>query len=414
MNRIAILFLLGISLPAYGAESLHDQFDSTQKINGIFEMGQQGRLRVNGALFDQSHDFPNDLRIIDNNGTQWPFFLHIPQETQDKETLVPNILNRSFVSGDESYLQFDLVLPTAKDTNGRHNQIELITSGEDYVRRVEIYTGNPPAGLMATGYLIDFPRQRNARNQIIRYPDSDTSRLHIRIYSNALDANETFDIIASNFHYRTLPVQADREIVGFQELDVPESEKNDNAQTHILDLKYINRPVEFITFKTSRTSFARSVAVYGRNTLLDSWIWEGGGTIYSLENDHEIEIELEAASRFLKVQIFHYDDTPLPLEALELAALPRSLVFEAASAGEAELCFGSLKTEAPRYDLIQRIDQKTIPQLVTYSTQQTITKTKTETQPWCNHPKLFSGLAVGFVSLLVLWVITRMFRNMST
>ena len=406
-----IFLLLGLALAAHAEEArLQSRFELTQEIEGTFTAGQRGRLPVAGDVFGQAHDFPNDLRIIAADGSQWPFFLYVPKETAETKTLDLEILNRSWVGGNKPYLQFDLVIPPSDGPARIHNRLELVTTGRDYVRRVEIHAGNAEPGHMASGYLIDFSRQRNARNQTIRYPDSDIQRLRVRIYSNAQSSHETFALTSARMRYRSA-AKPERKTVNFVEMELSEREQEKNADTWILDLGNKDRPVEFITFDSPNQSYARCVSVYGRNTDHEPWKWVGGGTIHVLTGERKTEVKLCATDRFLKVHVFHYDDPPLTIDAIHLEAISRYLVFEAATDGPAELCFRAWDVKAPRYDLKGRLESKEISMMSVFQTQETTTNPAAKKQPWWKYSKGLGGLAVGGVSLLVLWIIASMLRQ---
>ncbi len=412
-SRIALVLLLCLAPGIAGAgEILPSRFERVREIDGTFHAGQRGRLRVADDVFGQSRNFPKDLRIFAADGTQWPFFLHVPQETATAKTLTPEIRNRSFVAGDAPYLQFDLVVPQVDGQPLVHNRMELATSGRDFVRRVEVFTGDPgqSTGHMASGYLIDFSRQRDAKNRTIRYPDSDAARLHVRIYSNAQSADEKFNLVSASLRYRTV-APVDRETVGFTTLDLPERERQKDAQTQILDIGETDRPVEAIVFDVGNGSYARCISVYGRNSDREPWQWVGGGEIHALDGDKESTVALKARDRFLKVHVFHYDDQPLAIASVRLEAIPRYLVFEAVSDGSASLFFRAWNAKPPRYDLKGRIEKEAMAGLPLFQMRDAVPNQAAKAQPWRKYSKWLGILAVGAVSLLVIWIITSMLRQ---
>lgn len=407
---ILLAFCLTLPIAKADEKNLQQRFELIHPINGTFSAGQQGRIVVPDDVFAQSHNFPHDLRIFDDGGTQWPFFLYEPKQREVNKTLTPEVLNPSFVEG--AFLQFDLVVPAVDDAIPVHNQLELKTSGRDFVRRVEIF-GDTPQGLLATGYLIDFSRQRNAQSNTIRYPDSDLDRLYVRIYPNAQEADETFELISASLHDRT-KVQEKRETVHATPLDVPENERAEDAQTQLLDIGHENRPVEWITFDVTNESYARSVAIYGRNADREPWSWVGGGEIHALADDTQNTIRLSAQHRYLKVRIYHYDDAPLQLRQIQLEATPRQLIFEAATTGKASLYYRAWNIYSPRYDLEDRIEKKSVTTLPSYSLKSATPNVTAKKQPWRKYSKVLGALAVSAVSLLVMWVIVSMLRQNTT
>jgi hypothetical protein len=411
--HLTLLLFSGLALSAFAEEKdLRPRFELACGIEGSFAVGQRGRVAVPADVFGQTRDFPNDLRILADDGTQWPFFLHRLCETIETGELEPEILNRSFVSGREPYLQFDLVIPRSGEKQCVHNQLELATSGHEFVRRVEVYSDEPEKarGLVAVGHLIEFSRQRGARNRTLRYPASDSDRLHIRIYSNARKADEAFSLTAVKLRYRTA-AEVDHETVDAVEMTVSDREKEKAAQTRMFDLGVENRPVGFISFNVETPAYARCVSVYGRNTDHEPWKWVGGGAIHALEDDRQTEIKLKAGHRFLKLHVFHYDDQPLAIRSIRLEAVPRYLVFEAASAGPAGLYYRAWDIKPARYDLKGRIKPESIAKLPVFQTRDAEPNDVAKTQPWRKYSRVLGMLSVAAVSLLVIGIIAGMLKQ---
>ncbi len=393
-----------------GADTSPARFDLERPLERTFEAGRQGRVLVDGDVFGQARNFPNDVRIFDSEGVQWPFFLYEPRATVVKKSIGLNILNSAWVSDPEPYLQFDVAIPDVDGKTPVHNRLELITSGHAFVRRVEIFAGTEPSGHMASGYLIEFSGRHDARNGLIRYPDSDLARLRVRIYPNAQSAGETFEVAGAYLQHLT-EKDAEREAVPFTEQPVDNREQKDEAQTYVLDIGHANRPVEFIHFDVNDRSYTRCVSVYGRNNGNEEWRRVGGGEIHALPDDRNDTVKLQARYRFLKVQVYHYDDQPLDIATMRLEAIPRYLVFEAAAENTASLYFRGWDITAPRFDLRDRIKDDEIDSLPIIGTGETRPNAMAKVQPWRKYSKLLAGLAVGAVSLLVIWIIAGMMRQ---
>ena len=361
-------------------------------------------------MFGQARSFPNDVRLFDADGTQWPCFLHIPKESVTSESVGLAILNTAWVDGHAPYLQFDILIPKVNGAVPVHNRIELRTTGSDFVRRVEIFKDSASGGHMASGYLLEFPSRNDAHNRVIRYPDADVGRLHIRIYPNAQAAGETFDISDAHLQHRT-ETTVEYEAVPYTELEVEDREQTEGAQTRILDIGDEHRPVEQIRFAVADASYARCISVYGRNDEHEPWSRVGGGEIHLLQEDRNDTIRIQARARFLKLVIYHYDDQPLDLQSVELEAVPRYLVFEAQSARPASLYYRAWDMTAPRFDLKSRmnnVDTKTLPLVALENAQP---NELVKSNPFRKHGRLLAGVAVGAVSLLVVWIILGMLRN---
>jgi hypothetical protein len=394
-----------------GADEIAVRLELCRPVLGSPEIGAKGRLLIPGDVFDQSLNFPADLRILDEAGTQWPFFIMTPTDRTLSEKRVPQLLNKAFVGGREPHWEFDLLLPE-KDRLAVHNRLEINTSGRDFVRRVEIFraaeTGTQPH--LTSGYLICFPENRDARNQTVSYPDSDAVRLHVQVYTSAKNADETFDIHDVAI-YCLNKVPAEREAVAAARCPVPAKETVDRTQTFILDTGFKNRPVEFITFDVAGTSFVRCVSVYGRNAENEPWQSAGGGEIHRLEKDVETTIRVQAAYRWIKVDIQKDDNLPLDIRGIRLEAVPRYMIFEAASKAPARLCFRGWDIPVPGYDLKRRIPEVGALALPVFATGPTEPNKETRASSFRKYSKVLGVAAVGAVSLLTVWIIISMMRR---
>ena len=415
LKPIATFLLLFIGSLASNAapEKLDAKLEMSQGIDGEFEPGQRGKLLVPDTAFDHCYHFPQDVRILATDGTQWPFFLYVPYSKTIDRTIEAEILNQSFVKGHHPYYQADIVIPLTEAGVLNHNQIEISTTGSNFIRQVKLYSNveNQPQALMTTGYLINDARHRNAENKIVRYPKSDLSRLHLRIYTNAKDNSESFELDKVSIKYST-HLESAQERVDYSEVELPPNEVDDKAQVLILDTHTRNRPIESIVFDIRNNSYHRSVSIYGRDESYEPWDWVAGGIIHSWDNDVENTLKFGTKHRYLKVKIFHHDDLPLDIGSITLEALPRYFVFEAVTAGRANLHYGNPTVERPRYDLRQRLTDETVEQLPVY---QTLEPPHEETSGiffWKRYSKLLGTGAIALVSLLVIGVIFSMMRQM--
>jgi len=377
--------------------------------------GARGRFRIPGNVFDQSRNFPADLRILDEKGTQWPFFIAKPSDRILSEKKIPQVLNKAFVGGAEPHWEFDLVMPEEMP-GAVHNQLEISTSGNDFVRRVEI-SRSKEGGLSArlgSGYLVSFPNNQNARNNRITYPNTDVARLHVNVFTSAKNADEHFEVRRVAIYYQN-KISAEREPVGATRCFVPENETDKRTQMFILDSGFQKRPVEFITFEVADASFARCVSVYGRNVENEQWRNAGGGEIHRFEKGEKTTISVRAPYRWIKIAVRQDDNLPLDVQSIRLAAIPRYLVFEAASELPARLCFRGWDIPAPRYDLKRRISEVT--SLTWPVVELEGMQPNAQEDPssfYRKYSSLIGAAIIGGVSLLVIWIIISMMRRQSS
>lgn len=413
MKKAPFVFLMMAAVCAQGEKpALASRFELCCPLAARLEKGARGRLRIPGAVFDQSRNFPADLRILDDAGTQWPFFIAKPADRTLSEKQIPKMLNKAFVGGTQPHWEFDLVMPEAA-SGAVHNRLEISTSGNDFVRRVEI-SRSKAGGLSAhlgTGYLVSFPDNRDARNNSIAYPDTDAPRLHVAVFTSAKNADEQFEVLRVAVTCQDR-IAAEREPVAATRCPVPENEAGRRTQTFILDSGFKKRPVEFITFDVTDVSFARSVSVTGRNAENEPWQNAGGGEIHRFEKGEETSISVRAAHRWIKIEVRQDDNLPLDIQAVRLEAIPRYLAFEAAGGMPARLCFRGWEIPAPRYDLKTRTSEAaalTWPMIELQGMQPNAPVSSISL--YRKYSGLIGAVIIGGVSLFVIWIIIRMMRQ---
>lgn len=369
--------------------------------------GELGRLRIPGDVFDQATRFPADVRILDEAGTQWPYFIVTPTDRTVSKKHTPQILNKSFVSGAEPHWELDLIMPGSGEPTV-HNQLEISTTGRDFIRRVEIFHG--ASAHLASGYLIDLSGHPDARNSTVAYPDSDAKRVHLKIYTSAKTTDDSFEVHQVSAYYLDR-IPAERESVPAVNGPVPETEQSERNQTFILDTGFRNRPVEWITFDIADSSFVRAVSIYGRNAETDSWSSAGGGEIHRLGTDTSTTVSVRAPYRWIKIVTRQDDNLPIDVKDIRLEAIPRYFVFEAASDLPARLCFRGSEIRSPVYDLNRRLSESEALALPVYTLNPSTDNAVCSPCIFKKYAKVFSGIAVGAVSLLTIWVILRMMRH---
>jgi hypothetical protein len=413
MKKIVLAICAAAALCARGDDKgIAARLELSRQLSGSPAQGAAGRLRIPGDVYDQCRNFPADLRILDEDGTQWPFFILTPTDRTLSEKRVPQILNKAFVAGRDPRWEFDLVMPE-EPRGAVHNRLEITTSGRDFVRRVEISRdteGGAPAHL-GSGYLIGFPNNRNARNDTVSYPDSDAARMHVRVFPSAKNADESFSIQTVSVYARN-KILAEREPVDATRGPVSEKERTEHSQTFLLDTGFKNRPVEFITFEVADPSFVRCVSVSGRNAENEPWRSAGGGEIHRLENDEEPTVRVRAPYRWIKVEIRQDDNLPLDVQEIRLEAIPRYIVLEASTEQPARLCFRGWDVPSPRYDLKKRLAEPAALALPVYELEsQTLNVQGAAPSFFEKYARILGSIAVGAVSLLTVWILIRMMRR---
>lgn len=408
----AIVVLVAVT--GYSAEpDLRAKFAWRQAIAGGGETGALYRIQTPHEVFDGCRCFPYDLRILDAAAHQWPFYVFTPEEKIITETVPTKTINASVMEKKDRYVRQDVVIPAeAKSGKPReHNQVIVRTPGSDFVRRVEVYGSENQKdwGLIGAGYLVDHSRDVRVCNKIVRYPASTFPFLQIRVYPNAQNAAEKLalqGLVVAN----SAETPGEYEDVPLRKAEVPKKDLKEGCQVVVFDVEAKNRPIDRLVIKADNREYARSLRIFGRNEETNAWRWVADAEIHRLGESVQDTLSLKGfAFRFLKVELFNYDDKPLHDLSVKAQAVPRYLVTES-QGGEAVMYYGALDVEAPRYDLHRRRgDEEAAAPLLRLRdrTDNQFQKTSGfgKFGPW-----LAAG-AVGLVSLLVIWIIVNMLKK---
>lgn len=409
-----ILFLLLMALTGYSAEpDLRMKFAWRQAIVGGEETGVLYRIRTPREVFDGCRKFPSDLRILDGAARQWPFYVFTSEGKTVAETVPTKTVNASVVEKEDRYVRHDLVIPTEAESGKRreHNQVIIRTPGSDFVRRVEVYGSENQNdwGLLGVGYLVDHSRDVRVCSKIVRYPVSTFPFLQIRVYPNAQNATETLTVqgvLVAN----SVEVPGEYEDVPLREADVSEKDLKEGCQVVVFDVEAKNRPIERLIIWADDREYARSLRISGRSEETNTWRWVADAEIHRLGESVQDTLSLKGfAFRFLKVELFNYDDKPLHDLRVEAQAVSRYLVTES-QGGSAILYYGALDVEAPRYDLRRRRDDEEAA--VTPFLR--LRDRENQFQKPAGFGKYGPWLAVGtvgLVSFLVIWIIVNMMKR---
>ena len=369
--------------------------------------GAAGRVRIPGAAFEHL----SGLRIFDSEENEWPYFILRPADGTELRRHTPELINRAFSAGREPYWEFDLIIDS-EFAGTLHNALEVITDGDDFIRRVEISRAGEDGFPLqiAAGYLTGGGVRAGSKNNTVSYFATDADRLHVRVYTNAKNIDETFSIrsVAVYFFEKVI---AERETVTAESVTVPKGDLRPKIDSRIFDTGFVKRPIDFLTIETPDASFVRRVSVSGRNSEDEPWQWIGGGEISRTKTREQIELSVRAAHRWLRVEIFNEDNRPLNIDGILFEARARYLVFEAGSALPAALYFAGGTSARPDYDLSKRISESRAAGLPLYETGALETHQIAEKILVANYTKIIVPAVIGLVSVLTAWVIISMMRR---
>lgn len=325
-----------------------------QPIVGETPSGRLCRVEVSAEIFDRCREFPADIRIRDTQDFEWPFFIWSPSRFDEMVAVRSETGSRAGGKGDGRPFILDLkIRKDARSQVPRHNQISLITTGHDFTRRVQVLGSDDGQNWedLGRGYLVDHLQEAHVSNRIISYEENAHPLLKLFIFPSASNNRERFELIDAQVLQRTDP-NAELRCIPLEPVPVPATESKDGIQTLAFLTGAQHRPIEYLRMIMEGDRFTYPVKVYGRNDATNSWRLITDGGVYRVGGQSRELIDLHgAAYRFLKIEIFHYEQKPVTVQSVLAESLPRYILFEPQSALPAFVLYGAARVPLPRYDL---------------------------------------------------------------
>jgi len=395
------------------AESRH-AFEWMRTIEGESAAGEIVRIEIPPDVYARAYHFPRDLRILDADGRQWPFFIEQPPSQPAYQNVAATQINHTWIDDPNGYLRVDFHIHRTPTDQSRpvHNQVLLKSSGSDFIRRVEILGSEDQQtwALLGKGYLIEVNQPRHLVEDVIQYSESDYPHVQIRIYPNARNALETFSLNRAELRTRRERDIPTRDLP-HQLLEVPRSEQKSDAQVLLLDLGFEKQPVEFLKLRAGGGDYVRRAVVYLRNDSSEPWRYAGAGDVHRVGLSIKDRVSISGTGRFLKCELYHYDDAPLRVDEIAVASSRTFLVVESQGGNLPVLYYGNPHADAPRYDLASRSDRMNSTAWETRELGDPVANPHVRRSGYGAWGPRLAAAAVGLASLVIILVVVRMFKR---
>lgn len=388
------------------------RFAWRQPLVAAFASGQVYRVQLPAAVLDRSRAFPADVRIVDEDGVAWPFFLWAPARRAGIEIVAARVTRKQGGVGNEEPLEIDLQIGRG-DGRLPHNQVILRTTGQDFVRRVEVLAVQDGDSWteVGRGYILDQVQEAHLQNRAVSYTETRAPRLRVRIHPNARELDETFSLVDAQVALSSSPA-APPAVVPLVPVTLPASELRDGVLTLAFDTGARHQPLDTLRIAVQGQGFTLPVKVFGRNDAAQPWRWIADGGIYRNSAQERDTVDLRGAScRLLKVELHHYDQRA-PLVAGVLAEMsPQYLVFEAGAGTRPMLTYGADGVPMPRYDLARRVTSATIAAAPLVELGQPRYNPRKLATGLRSYGEAFMWLAIGLGVALAAMAALRLWRN---
>lgn len=409
---ITFLFLFILTIPAIASVNL-TKWHYYKDIEGTAGADQKyAMIELDQELLNNSYHILSDVRILDNQGQEIPYFIQNNNQETFGQVYAASILNKSVVPGQFSTFIFDL----QKQLSEPHNRLSIIINGTNYLRLIEIEGSDDSA----TWHKIDSDEHiysvQGQANNSIKYNQNNFRYLRVKIWNKG---EEPLNIIGAQVHYIKEAPQKEKILT---EVNMTQSEEKKNKSSILkLDLGQKNIPSNQINLTTSETNFKREVIIEGSN---DNKMWSAisRDVIYSTDIDNykfnKLNVAyVESRYRYLKLTINNQDNQPLKINKATVVRQPQNLIFAWTAKQNYKLYYGNPDVLPPTYDineLANYINQNKLPVLTLSKEKLNPNYVATRTsQPWSENNKWLLVVVLIAVVFVMGFIIMRMVKKIS-
>jgi hypothetical protein len=258
-----------------------------------------------------------------------------------------------------------------------HCRVDLRITGETFLRRARVETGESPEslGMVAEGPFVYRIRQEGGQVEhlAIPYPRSEASRVRITLVPEGPDPTQRLTITEGWFSCP--PVGGGEAPVERVPLAIESTIRDEAAKATVvtLDAGAEGLPIEALWLDVATPELSRRVEVHA-TTYREVWPPAGGGMVYRIAPRPGVVLESmrvpmrPTRKRWVRLTVHDGDSAPLEIRGVQAEVRARELIFRAAAAGEHRLYVGDRAATAPYYDLaaiLEREQRAEAPRAVT-------------------------------------------------
>ena len=313
-----------------------------------------------------------DLRLYDQTGRAIPYSLRYLRPQSERESVLAEEFNRSESPDGTIELTLDL-----KKDDIQHNEIEIVTSGENFRRAVEIEGSDDGKTFrpLAVGHLVRYAKgDQKLDLPSIDYSDSRFRYLRVRVSRDPeqLDGDQQPD----EFLIRDIKVSQQVTLAGSTltlpgELEPREPVRSYSApgSAWIIDLGGERIPCDQIEVDIADTEFARDFQIQYELPREPGArvVFESVSLNESFWQRRVGEAKQPMVARFgevqtgrLKLIVTDHRNPPLTIKSVRFGAPVRQVVFARPTGQSVELrlFYGNPRAEPPNYDFARNLPLK--------------------------------------------------------
>jgi hypothetical protein len=293
----------------------------------------------------------DDLRVIDDRGTEVPYILYARVGTRTLNWRATKLSEAGFVAGEYTQVVVD------SGTSGRlHNSIEIEIVESNFFTWIEVAAsddGEVWRVVRERAPLFRFENEKLEGSRTLSYPDTRARWLRLRLLGDEKLTVRAVRVAEEVIEKAELAPLAARPGL---DRDSPEGES-----VWKVDLAHANVPVSVVRCETERLEFHRPVRISAShdgeswNSVSQGEIYRYAGLVAEGAGDRErqrLRIRFdEARGRYWRIAVLDRNDSPLEDLSCELLWAPRHVVFRPESEDGYRLLYGNHRADPPTYEL---------------------------------------------------------------
>lgn len=352
----------------------------------------------------------NDLRVIDDQGTETPYVI-LKRDGRSRTSSLPSTLRENSFTPDQfTQLVIDLGAYTPF-----HNAVRIDTSTSDFIEWVQVDAsddGHLWRVVQERAPIFRFRKENHPGVQTVTYSENNAQYLRVRI----LDGDQKFPVLYAQVQHE---VKEPRERIPAAIEISPQTIQGADRSVWNADLGAAGALITEVRFDvTAPAEFIRSVDVSSSPNGKD-WVNFDAGEIYRYRRGDSQQEQLSVSfpngapeARYIRVEILNGNDVPLATAVPSFYSTPRHVVFEQQPGRSYSLIYSQERAQAPQYDLGKRVDAKQMTAAAQGHLGPEEVNTKwIDPRPWTETHDIFLWLVLVVAVLLIgyaaLWSLRR-------
>ena len=368
-------------------------------------------ITVADPIYLRSKPALDDLRIIDAQGNETPYTIFSLDGATKLERLGATVHERSFTPG--AFTQ------TVIEVKGDrfHNSLEIETSEQNFIEWVTVDASDDAHTwriVQDRAPIFRFNKDGREGTRVVRYSENNARFLRVRI----LDGEKQFPVAGAVVLHQAVGAE---ERVPLESVQIrPDAHRAHRRSTWDADLGGTGPSVTEVIFDVPPMEFIRSVNLSASNDG-KTWRTLSSGQIYRFHQGDKVQEQLKVPisygeqSRYWRITVENGNDAPLPNAAVRLYTTPRHLLFEQQPGQRYTLIYGQERSQAPQYDLAQRVNQNQQERAIPGQLDSEETNSAwVDPRPWTETHEIFLWAALIVAVLLIGFTAIQSLRRAAT